>query len=150
MDSLDFFDVYHVPRLCVKCRGVMVYKGVGEYRCEDCDHLDYDDYGKVRLFIEQHRGATTVEIEAYTGVSQRIIRKLLRDGRLEIAENSKMFLRCERCGKNIRSGQYCPECETAIHRGMEEKQREMLRKEYQGYGRGPREGEGQKRFVRDK
>ncbi len=85
MDGLDFFDVYHVPRLCKECGGVMIYKGVGEYRCEDCDSLDYDDYGKVRLFIEKHRGATAMEIESYTGVSQRIIRKLLRDGRIEVA-----------------------------------------------------------------
>lgn len=150
MDGLDFFDVYHVPRLCKECGGVMIYKGVGEYRCEDCDYLDFDDYGKVRLYIEKHRGATAAEIESAVGVSQRIIRKLLRDGRIEVAENSKVFLRCERCGKNIRSGQYCPECETNIHRSMEEQQREMLRKDVHGYGLGQKDGEGQKRFVRDK
>ena len=150
MDGLDFFDVYHVPRLCKECGGVMIYKGVGEYRCEDCDYLDYDDYGKVRLFIERHRGATAMEIESYTGVSQRIIRKLLRDGRIEVAENSKVFLHCECCGKNIRSGQYCAECETNMHRNMEEKQRELLRKEVHGYGLGQENSEGQKRFVRDK
>jgi len=150
MDGMDFFDVYHVPRLCKDCGGVMIYKGVGEYRCEDCNYLDYDDYGKVRLYIERHRGATAMEIESYTGVSQRIIRKLLRDGRIEIAETSKVFLKCERCGKNIRSGQYCHECEMNIHRSMEEKQREMLRKDVHGYGLGQKESEGQKRFIRDK
>lgn len=150
MDGLDFFDVYHVPRLCKECGGVMVYEGVGEYRCEDCSYLDYDDYGKVRLFIEKHRGATAVEIESYTGVSQRIIRKLLRDGRIEIAENSKTFLRCERCGKNIRSGQYCHECEMNMHRNMEARQRELLQKDIHGYGLGQKDSEGQKRFVRDK
>ena len=150
MDGLDFFDVYHVPRLCKECGGVMIYKGVGEYRCEVCDFLDYDDYGKVRLYIEQHRGATAAEIEDNIGVSQRITRKLLRDGRIEVAENSKVFLLCERCGKNIRSGYYCPECEMTVHRTMEAKQREMLHRDVHGFGLAQREGEGQKRFVRDK
>ena len=150
MDGLDFFDVYHVPRLCKTCGGVMVYEGVGEYRCEDCNFLDYDDYGKVRVFIEKHRGATAMEIESYTGVSQRIIRKLLRDGRIEVAENSKSFIHCERCGKNIRSGHYCQECEMAIHRSMEERQREILRKGVHGFGQAQGDVEGQKRFVRDK
>jgi len=33
---------------------------------------------------------------------------------------------------------------------MEEKQREMLRKDVHGYGLGQKESEGQKRFIRDK
>lgn len=150
MDILDSLEFYHVPNLCKECGGVMIYKGVGEYRCEDCNYLDYDDYGKVRLYIETHRGATAAEIEDAVGVSQRVIRRLLRDGRIEVAENSKSFIRCERCGKNIRFGQFCPECEMNIHRSMEAKQREKLQKNVQGYGLGQKESEGQKRFVREK
>ena len=41
---------------CKKCGGIMVFKGVGEYHCEDCNAVDYDDYGKVRLYIEEHDG----------------------------------------------------------------------------------------------
>lgn len=150
-DRVDIVDYYNIPRECDVCGGVMVFKGVGEYHCENCGKVAYDDYGKVRLYIEEHRGATAAEIEGAIGVPQRTIRKLLKEGRLEIAEGSKSFLSCEVCGKKIRSGRYCPECETNIHRKIEEEQREALRKSKnaQGYG-GPQKGEeGQRRFRRD-
>lgn len=152
---MDFLrmDTYHIPRICKVCEGVMIYKGVGEYRCEDCNRLDYDDYGKVRLYIEQHKGATALEIEAATGVSQKTIRQMLRESRLEIAAGSKMFLHCERCGKAIRSGILCTECEMSQHRLLEEQQRQKLRenlRDVQGYGSDMQNGaHGEKRFRRE-
>ena len=127
----------------------MVFKGVGEYHCEDCDDVDFDDYGKVRLFIEEHRGATAADIENGIGVSQRVVRRLLKDGRLEIAEGSNVYLRCELCGKEIRSGQYCPECEIKVHRNLEAKQRELMNKNARGFGFEQKGEEGQKRFRRE-
>lgn len=143
-------DHYNIPYVCSECGGIMIYKGVGEYRCEDCGFVDYDDYGKVRLYIEEHRGATAADIEAAVGVSQRSIRQMLRESRIEVAENSKTFLRCEMCGANIRSGRFCPECEMKVHRSMEEEQRERLRREAKGFGMQQGGDEGQKRYVRDK
>lgn len=149
MDRLNFLDSYNVPRTCKQCEGVMVFKGVGEYHCEDCGYVDYDDYGKVRLYIESHKGATAAEIENAIGVSQRSIRKMLKESRIEIAEGSKAFLHCEVCGQNIRSGRFCYECEVKVHRNMEAAQREELRKKTKGVGMGTRGDEGQKRFVRN-
>ncbi len=150
MDSLEMMNYYHVPRYCKKCNGVMIFKGVGEYQCEDCGYVDYDDYGKVRLYIEAHKGATAVEIEAATGVSQRAIRRMLRESRIEVAEGSKMFLHCERCGKEIRSGRFCEECEAKVHRHMEEQQRDKMRRDTRGYGHSQAGEEGQRRFMRDR
>ena len=149
MDIFGALDVYHIPRVCKECGGVMIFKGVGEYRCEDCNAVDYDDYGKVRLYIEANRGATAAEIEGAVGVSQRTIRRLLKDGRIEIAEGSNVYLRCELCGKQIRSGQFCPDCEVKAHRRLEEKQRELMNRGTQGFGLDLRGEEGQKRFVRE-
>lgn len=149
MDIFGAMDMYHIPRVCKECGGVMIFKGVGEYHCEDCGAVEYDDYGKVRMYIEEHKGATAADIENAIGVSQRVVRRLLKDGRLEIAEGSKVYLRCELCGKQIRSGQYCPECEMKVHRNLEAKQREMLRQGVQGFGLDQKNSEeGQKRFVR--
>ncbi len=143
-------DQYNIPTTCTKCGGVMVFKGVGEYQCETCGEMALDDYGKARTYLEEHRGATAAEIEKAVGVSQRSIRKLLRDGRLEIAEGSKAFLRCDLCGKSIRYGQFCSECEMKAHQMLEEKQREMLRKakNMQVYGKNEEREEGQRRFMR--
>lgn len=149
MGSLDLINDYHVPRTCAKCSGVMVFQGVGEYRCEECGYVDYDDYGKVRLYIEGHKGATAAEIEAETGVTQRSIRRMLRESRIEVAEGSKVFLRCEVCGKEIRSGRFCNECEGKLHRNMEAEQREALRRDVRGFGLSKNGEEGQRRFMRD-
>ena len=142
-------DAYNIPRECEKCGGVMVFKGLGEYQCELCGQLAYDDYGKVRNYIEEHRGATAAQIEEAIGVSQKTIRRLLKEGRLEVAEGSRMFLTCELCGQKIRSGRYCPECETKVHRSLEAKQREMKQNNTQGFSMGQKSDEGHRRFVRD-
>ena len=84
-------DDYQKPTVCSFCGGNMIFKGVGEYQCEKCGKIDYDNYGKVRLYIEQNRGCTAAQIEAATGVKQNAIRQLLRESRIEVAENSNSF-----------------------------------------------------------
>ncbi len=107
----NLFDKYHKPVRCARCGGGMIFKGVGEYACDTCGYIDYDDYGIVRNYIEENRGATVVEISAATGVSQSQIQAMLRDERLEVSEESRVFLKCVGCGREIRSGMYCPVCE---------------------------------------
>lgn len=140
---------YNRPTFCQKCGGIMVYKGCGEYECEDCNFLDYDDYGKVRNYVEKHTGATSAEVADATGVSQKAIRELLREERIEIAPNSSTFLKCEICGATIRSGRYCTKCETAYHREIEEKARTSRNLNMSGFGTERHKGEeGAKRFKK--
>lgn len=147
--ELNLLDYYNIPRTCKECGGVMIFKGVGEYHCEDCGFVDYDDYGKVRLYIEKHKGATAAQIEAAIGVSQKSIRRMLKESRIEIAEGSRSYLHCEVCGKNIRSGRFCRECETNVHRNLESAQREALHKNMKILAMGNQGEEGQRRFIRD-
>lgn len=145
MERIGDADPYHRPVRCEKCGGVMIFKGVGEYHCEDCKNVAYDDYGKVRLYIEKHAGATASEVERQTGVSQKAIRQMLKENRLEIAQDSAAFLRCEICGTNIRGGRLCPKCEQEYHQRIENEQRRQ--KQLQGFGKAI-EQEGEKRFRR--
>lgn len=149
-EKLLHADGYNIPKRCVKCDGIMVYQGVGEYKCEDCGELAYDDYGKVRNYVEKHPGATMAQIEVAIGVSQKVTRRLLKDGRLEISSGSQTFLRCEVCGREIRSGELCPECEKKIHRSFEEQNRMDRNKKRHGTGMGDPAGgdDGQRRFMR--
>lgn len=147
MEDFGILEKYHVPKICKQCGGIMIFKGVGEYRCEGCSAVDYDDYGKVRLYIEEHPGANAAQVEEKTGVTQKIIRRLLKDGRIEVAEGSKTFLRCAVCGKSIRSGEFCPECETKVHQRMESQQRALKQKDTRGVGMGQKGDEGQRRFI---
>ena len=103
----------HKPSTCEKCGDSMKYKGIGEYVCEGCGHVMYDDYGKVRSYLESHRGATQGETAQATGVAPNVIRQFLRDDKIEIAPNSAVFIFCESCGTPIRSGRLCSACERA-------------------------------------
>lgn len=137
----------HKPTCCENCGGRVQYKGIGEYRCEDCKAVMYDDYGKVRNYLEENRGATQVEVSQATGVSTSTIRQLLRDDRLEVSADSAVFLHCEICGTPIRSGRYCTECQTKkvlAESGSTSGQRKQI----QGFGKAAHGGSGAKRFSR--
>ncbi len=131
--------------------------GVGEYKCDSCGFLDYDDYGVVRNYLESHKGATTAEISAMTGISQKEINTMLREERFEIAADSRSFLKCKGCGTEIRSGMYCPTCgkiaEAAEAKKRREEEAEERRRNLNMSGTGaktPQPGSGAKRFTRDK
>lgn len=143
-------DNYNRPVFCEDCGGIMVFKGVGEYKCEDCGGVEYDDYGKVRNYLEKHAGATTADVSEATGVSQKSIREMLKEARLEISPNSSTFMKCEICGAMIRSGRYCDRCEAAYHKEIEEKTRKSRNLNMSGFGaEKPRGEEGAKRFTRE-
>lgn len=149
--SLVELNNYNRPMICEECGGIMIFKGVGEYKCEDCGYLDYDDYGKARNYIEKHPGVTSAQVSEATGVTQKAIREMLKEERLEIAPNSNAFLTCEICGKPIRSGRYCSKCETAYHREIEERARASRNINLSGFGTERNVGEeGSKRFTRDR
>lgn len=139
-------NLYNRPTVCKQCGGIMIFKGVGEYHCEDCGFVDFDDYGLVRGYIEKHPGATAAEVEAETGVKQRTIRQMLKDAKLEVASDSKAFLRCEICGISIRSGRFCPQCESTRVKVVDAEKRAKL--QIKGTGMGSEADEGAKRFKR--
>lgn len=144
-------DVYNRPTECPECGGIMVFKGCGEYQCEKCRHVEFDDYGKVRNYVEAHRGVTAAQAAEATGVKQKTIRTMLKESRLEVADGSNTFLKCEMCGANIRSGRVCPKCEVEFNRKMEAQLRGRHEKAIAGFGLGHSGGEeGSKRFTRGK
>jgi hypothetical protein len=147
-DFIELENYYHVPKVCEECGGVLVFVGVGEYHCENCRHVQYDDYGKVRLYIEAHPGVNSSEVEMATGVSGRTIRRMLKENRIEVTADSRVTLFCEYCNMPIRSGRLCSNCEIKFHRKLEDEQRQKIVHEFHGYGLNRSGDEGQKRFIR--
>ncbi len=144
-------DVYNKPEECPECGGAMKFKGCGEYRCENCRYVAYDDYGKVRNYVETHAGVTAAQVAEATGVKQKTIRQMLKESRLEIAEGSNSFMKCEMCGASIRAGRVCSKCEPAYNKAMAEKATSRNAKMMAGFGMEQRQGEeGVKRFERGK
>ena len=140
---------FNKPVFCSQCRGQMIYQGVGEYKCENCGALDYDDYGKVRNYIEQHPGARQNEVSEATGVSRGTIRQLLIEERIEVASNSAVFLHCAKCGKEIRSGMYCAECQLKAEKEEKAKAAKQHGRNITGGSANPENlSSGERRFMR--
>lgn len=140
---------YSRPSICQECQGIMIFQGLGQYKCEGCGKLEYDDYGKTRNFIEENPGANVSVIAAETGVSRKSINHMIKEGRFEITKDSRTFLLCEVCGVNIRSGRVCKNCESTYHKAYEEdiRKRHILG----GYGKAEQneDSSGSKRFKRE-
>lgn len=139
------------PTICRECGGVLVYRGLGEYECEECGKKEYDDYGLVREYLEAHKGANVAEISEFTGVSHKAIREMVKERRFELVESRGGYLRCEICGENIKSGRMCPKCEMEYHRQIEAEARQNRNnfKNVSVYSGEKHEGDiGRKRFER--
>ena len=98
------------PRVCPKCGGRYIFQGAGRYVCEDCGNEVYDDFGKVKAYVDEHGPTPAIVLAEVTGVSISKINKFLRQGRMEIPDGSGQYIPCERCGAPIRYGRFCPEC----------------------------------------
>jgi len=53
-----------------------------------------------------------------TEVSPQLIYKFLRDGRIEVAQDSPIALLCENCGVRITSGRFCVNCSRKLANEM--------------------------------
>jgi flagellar operon protein (TIGR03826 family) len=96
---------------CRKC-GTM-FNFVGGYPlCGRCRAAEEEDFQKVKNYLYDNPGSSPPEIAKAIDVSVDKIRRFLKEGRLEIVGDvSNMILACEKCGKSIRSGRFCDECE---------------------------------------
>lgn len=103
---------------CKRCGKFFVNDGVPSKYCHLCILLDNEDFEKIRDFLYENGAATALEIEQNTGIPVKRIEGYLREGRLEIPANSPIFIKCELCGKEIRTGKYCDECTLKVSKGL--------------------------------
>lgn len=97
-------------RACRRCRRFFEYMNIGYGLCPSCAKLDNEVFQRVKDYLLEHQTATAQEISDAVGVSKSAIYQYLRDGRIEIPENSPIFIKCEMCREDIRYGRFCPEC----------------------------------------
>lgn len=62
-----------IPLECEFCGGDIELKSIGVYVCEKCGKENYDDFYKVRNYIETYGPAPALVISKYTGVSRASI-----------------------------------------------------------------------------
>ena len=96
--------------VCRKCRKLFNYPGYGLKYCPACMKEDEANRDKVKTFLRENGAANMYEISMGTGVPEHVIKAYLREGMLEIPEGSPIYIKCEKCGCDIRSGRWCQEC----------------------------------------
>ncbi len=62
-----------IPLECEYCGGSVELKSIGVYVCNKCGKENYDDYYKVRKYIETYGPAPAIVISRHTGVSRASI-----------------------------------------------------------------------------
>ena len=118
MENPELYFINNKPIICESCKGKLFHIGGGSYQCKKCDSIVMDDFGKVKQFLEANGPSSAPEIAQGTGVRMDVIEWFLKDGRLEIIENSRYYLQCEKCGCSIRSGRFCIDCAKELTGGI--------------------------------
>ena len=78
--------------------------------CPECEKKEEEDFDLVKAYLRENRGADIKIVAEETGVSIKKILQYLKQGRLEVTAEMGDFLKCEKCGVSIKSGQYCSSC----------------------------------------
>lgn len=112
--NIDNSEFIGNPKSCQRCGRIFNYSGFGHLYCPACKKIDDDAFQKVKDYIFENGVATALEVSEATDISMRHIERYLREGRLEIPEGSPIYIKCEKCGADIRSGRFCQECATRM------------------------------------
>lgn len=99
---------------CIRCGKLFKADSLNLDLCPYCIKLDNEDFEKIRNYLYEHKTATSVELSEATGVSVMQIERYLKNGRLEIPENSPIYIKCELCGAEIKSGRICSACSVSL------------------------------------
>lgn len=102
---------------CPRCGKIFSPTG-GSLICKDCLKAEEQEFEKVRDYLRENRGADINIVSEETGVSTKKIIKYLKEGRLEATSGMGDFLKCEKCGISIRSGQYCRACTEKVSKNL--------------------------------
>ena len=100
----------NAPICCRKCSGAVKEVQRGVYVCEECGTENYDDFQKVKRYLEKNGAAPAIIIERDTGVPRKAIDYFFRNESLEIPRFDPYRALCSRCGAPIRTGVLCDNC----------------------------------------
>lgn len=99
-----------IPVICEHCGGEIRKVSEGKFQCKVCHEYSYDSFHKIREYLERSGARSITQIAEATGVPKESVEFFLKEGRLDISNNSIRFLKCEKCGMTISSGRLCDYC----------------------------------------
>ena len=96
-----------VPKNCPHCG--KLYLEVGHKMCLDCFTVEQEMEQRVMEYVRENRQVNVKDIVDNTGVKERLVIKMIREGRFMQSEYPVAFP-CESCGEPIFHGKVCRKC----------------------------------------
>ncbi|WP_108668999.1 TIGR03826 family flagellar region protein [Peribacillus acanthi] len=114
---------------CPKCDSIFLKSAFRDV-CEACFKEEEKLFEKVYNFIrkKENRTATMMQVVEGTGVTEDLIVKFIKAGRLKLAQFPNLGYSCEKCGTTIRDGKLCGACATQLKSQLSTFEKEELRK----------------------
>lgn len=102
---------------CKGCSRLFNYIA-GPHLCPNCREKLEEKFQEVKAYINDHKGVSIQTVSEECDVDNNQIKQWLREGRLEITEDSAIFINCESCGAPIKSGRFCNACAYKMQSGF--------------------------------
>ena len=109
-NSRTFKGIKKTTLRCFECEKRLKPGEDGKYHCYDCNLEFGGEYELVREFLREYGVTDAYTVSNITGVAMSKLNYYLRKGMVEIANCSKTFIKCKKCGVDIKYGEYCPSC----------------------------------------
>lgn len=98
-------------RNCAQC-GRIFSPTRGENLCRDCRMKEEEMERQVMIYVRDHQGISIKEAVEATGVSEKIVKRMAREGMFvkNGLTTANFLYPCTGCGRPISTGTYCSDC----------------------------------------
>ena len=77
----------------------------------------------------ENRAATMQQVVEATGVSEELLLKFIKNGRIQVKQFPNLGYPCDKCGSIIQTGKLCESCATELRKEIDLHEKEEQRKE---------------------
>ena len=102
---------------CPKCGKVYV-KNLMHDICPSCVKENDANCESCIKYLREHRGISLEQLSEATDVSQSLIIKFMREGRISVMSNKNIYYPCEVCGESIRERNMCDSCRQKLKKDV--------------------------------
>lgn len=104
-------------RSCRRCKKLFNYIS-GQTICPACKEELESKFQDVKKYLDEHKGASIIQISEDCEVEEHVIRQWIREERLEFSSGLSGEITCETCGAPITTGRYCDKCKASVLNGL--------------------------------
>lgn len=102
---------------CKVCKRMFNYIA-GEVLCPACRDEMEVKFRDIKDYLWEHKNSSVDEVAEKFEIPKQTIFDWIRQGRLQLSEDSMIRLTCERCGSSILTGMYCAPCQRELKAGF--------------------------------